>query len=186
MECHHKADGVSDWASMTGTVVDVRKDGSSIPIPEGTLLWAGTNSKTQELEKLTIGDQVQVKWLLAPTPFLLSSSRVPWNELTKIISGKEVLVKRGFVCVGPSSARHPRPAVGLNEEGTKLVIVVVDGRGDPSVGRPLPLLAGYLLHIRAYDALNLDGGVSSAIAANVHGTRCLLSIPSDSASSLMV
>ena len=61
-------------------------------------------------------------------------------------------------------ARHPRTAIGVCEDGETLFIAVIDGRQeDWSVGVTLPELADLLIERGAWDALNLDGGGSSAL-----------------------
>lgn len=60
--------------------------------------------------------------------------------------------------------RHPRSAVGVNAEGTTLYVVAIDGRQPAhSVGVTLPELADYLKSVGARNALNLDGGGSTAL-----------------------
>ncbi len=60
-------------------------------------------------------------------------------------------------------ARHPRTAVGVSEDGERLLVIVIDGRQDGwSVGVTLPELADALIERGAWDAINLDGGGSSA------------------------
>ena len=77
-----------------------------------------------------------------------------------------------------AAARHPRTAVGYDPARRLLWLVVVDGRQDPrSVGMTLPELTELLEMLEVTDALNLDGGGSSAMAL---GTR-LVSTPSDAA-----
>ena len=75
-----------------------------------------------------------------------------------------------------AAARHPRTAVGYDSAGRLLWLVVVDGRRvSHSAGMTLPELTGLLETLGAAEALNLDGGGSSAMAL---GTR-LVSSPSD-------
>ncbi|MDE2762223.1 MAG: phosphodiester glycosidase family protein [Gemmatimonadota bacterium] len=75
-----------------------------------------------------------------------------------------------------AAARHPRTAVGYDSEGSLLWLVVVDGRRlSHSVGMTLPELTGLFEALGAAEALNLDGGGSSAMAL---GKR-LVSNPSD-------
>lgn len=62
-----------------------------------------------------------------------------------------------------SKQRHPRTAVGFSRDSTLLYLVTVDGRQDSSVGMTLEELAGFLIEIGAYDALNLDGGGSTTL-----------------------
>ena len=59
---------------------------------------------------------------------------------------------------------HPRSAVGVTSEGA-LILMVVDGRQRASRGVDLPELAGLMASTGAVDALNLDGGGSSALVA---------------------
>jgi len=60
---------------------------------------------------------------------------------------------------------HPRSAVGLTKTG-KLIFMVVDGRQPESRGASLEELAALMLDVGAVQALNLDGGGSSALVVN--------------------
>jgi hypothetical protein len=62
-----------------------------------------------------------------------------------------------------SSARHPRSAIALSRDSTRLLLVVVDGRRPWSVGMSLGELGDVLLSLGAGDAMNLDGGGSSTL-----------------------
>ncbi len=63
-----------------------------------------------------------------------------------------------------AASRHPRTAVGLDPEGERLWLVVVDGRqGEYSTGMSLPELTELLQGLGVRDALNLDGGGSSTM-----------------------
>ncbi|MEO6447232.1 MAG: phosphodiester glycosidase family protein [Gemmatimonadaceae bacterium] len=65
-----------------------------------------------------------------------------------------------------SSARHPRSAVAMTRDSSALLLVVVDGRRAWSVGMSLGELAEALASVGAYQAMNLDGGGSSALWIN--------------------
>jgi hypothetical protein len=68
----------------------------------------------------------------------------------------------GTARVAPT-ARHPRTAAGVSADGATLYLVVVDGRQPEwSIGMTLPELADLMIELGADDALNLDGGGSSA------------------------
>lgn len=78
--------------------------------------------------------------------------------------GREV--EEGLARERPSFAgvRHPRTAVGISDDRTLVWTVVVDGRqGGYSAGMTLSELARLLESLGAADALNLDGGGSSAM-----------------------
>ena len=57
--------------------------------------------------------------------------------------------------------RHPRSAIGWNDEF--IFLVVVDGRQSNSVGMTFPELTNYLLKLGCREALNFDGGGSTTM-----------------------
>lgn len=98
------------------------------------------------------------------------------------VGGGPMLVKQGKVVdVGPIEgfgaghlARHPRTAIGYPDEHT-LVMVVVDGRQGASAGTTILELAKIMHDLGCVEAVNLDGGGSSAmVAANE-----VVNIPTD-------
>ncbi|MCH5222039.1 MAG: phosphodiester glycosidase family protein [Muribaculaceae bacterium] len=66
--------------------------------------------------------------------------------------------------------RHPRTAIGIGDGGSKIVMLVVDGRGF-SVGVTTDMLADLMLYAGATEAVNLDGGGSSALYTQALGVR---------------
>lgn len=71
----------------------------------------------------------------------------------------EVQARPGF-----AAARHPRTAVGYDADHDRLWLVVVDGRQpDHSMGMTLPELAELFEALGAEEAINLDGGGSTAL-----------------------
>ena len=81
-------------------------------------------------------------------------------------------------------ARNPRTAAGIARNGTRLILVVVDGRQAPmSDGMTLRELADLMLALGSRDAINLDGGGSSALVYADPGSKALrlANHPSDAA-----
>ena len=63
-----------------------------------------------------------------------------------------------------AAARHPRTAVGWDADAGELWLVAVDGRQAPySAGMTLPELASLFEGLAVEEALNLDGGGSTAL-----------------------
>ena len=62
------------------------------------------------------------------------------------------------------NSRHPRSAAGLSADGVYLYLLVIDGRRPRSRGATELETALLLRSLGASDALNLDGGGSSALA----------------------
>jgi exopolysaccharide biosynthesis protein len=86
---------------------------------------------------------------------------------TQIVAGNCYIVRDGK-SVGPftgvMAARHPRTVVGVDREGTKLVLLTVDGRRPGvSLGMPGDELAAEMLRLGCWDAINLDGGGSTTL-----------------------
>jgi exopolysaccharide biosynthesis protein len=89
---------------------------------------------------------------------------VPEADLQQVISGMPMLVAKGKALKNENQARHPRTAVGVDEKGTKLIILVVDGRNPGmSEGMTLTELAEEFVRLGCYSAINLDGGGSTSM-----------------------
>ena len=76
---------------------------------------------------------------------------------------------------------QPRTAVGLDKNGKKLTIVIVDGRQPGySQGATLLELAGILLEFNVHNGMNLDGGGSSTLVVmDSEGKSKVLNSPVD-------
>lgn len=70
-----------------------------------------------------------------------------------------------------ASARHPRTSIGISQDGTKIIMMVVDGRSGSSVGVTTSMLADLMRYAGAYEAVNLDGGGSSTLYTAALGVR---------------
>ncbi len=64
---------------------------------------------------------------------------------------------------GHATEEHPRSAIGLSRDSTRLYLVVVDGRQPSSRGVTLEELANIMYDFGAWNAINLDGGGSSTL-----------------------
>jgi exopolysaccharide biosynthesis protein len=75
---------------------------------------------------------------------------------------------------------HPRTSVGIDADGRKLLILVVDGRSAYSRGYTMVELADIMTALGAENAINLDGGGSSAMySRNGTGAMSIVNEPSD-------
>jgi len=90
----------------------------------------------------------------------------PGGGIWEVVSGNVFLVKDGKAVAHQNKDRHPRTVVGVNEKGTKLTLLVVDGRqAGVSIGMTYEDLSKEMIRLGCYDAINLDGGGSSAMVA---------------------
>ena len=106
----------------------------------------------------------------------------PPADAQEVIAGNVMLVAGGKVVPQRNQDKHPRTVVGLNDRGTRLVILVVDGRrpGEAS-GMSYDELAREMLRLGCKTAINLDGGGSSVMVLRdpeTHRWR-VLNQPSD-------
>ena len=95
-------------------------------------------------------------------------------EIESAISGGPVLVQNKTIFItdveevffGTKIPNiHPRTAIGFTEDD-KMIILVVDGRQPSSRGVYLEELAQIMVNLNCIEALNLDGGGSSALVVN--------------------
>jgi len=107
----------------------------------------------------------------------------------EVVGGGPILLRNGaiFAVANPDrpnrfKARNPRTAVGLDASGTRLTLLVVDGR-KPGIasGMTLDELAMAMQRLGCRDAINLDGGGSSVMAVRdtATGTMKILNQPTD-------
>jgi exopolysaccharide biosynthesis protein len=104
------------------------------------------------------------------------------NKIWNAISGDRMLVLKGAPLAGlDDSVLEPRTAIGINQNGRYLYLVVVDGR-QPfySAGATLQDLAELLVEQGAFLAMNLDGGGSSTmVIEGEDGQPVILNSPVD-------
>jgi exopolysaccharide biosynthesis protein len=84
------------------------------------------------------------------------------------VAGRYQLTKAGKIVVPPAGsstffARNPRTLAGRTADGT-IVLVTIDGRQTTSVGTTLAETARVAQALGMVDAVNLDGGGSTALS----------------------
>lgn len=156
------------------TVVSVGdlKGSSQIPA-DGYVVSAVGNARQWVKEHLRKGSKVIFSWRLSPLePRAGRDDEVKWRRAYSIVGAGPQLIKAGKVDITDKQEkmiptfrtdRHPRTAIAKLESG-KLLLLTVDGRQPGmSVGMSLNMLADLLLELGAVDAINLDGGGSTAM-----------------------
>lgn len=166
----------------SGRVVAVLDDTGSTTIPrDGFIVSARGEAREWVRRSLRTGTRVRVRTTLQPADRWRSN---PWTEAEDVLGAGPKLITAGRVDVTdvrekmiPAFATdlHPRTAIASLADGRALMLVA-DGRRPPErVGLALKELATILIELGAVDAINLDGGGSSAMV--VKGT--LVNFPSD-------
>jgi exopolysaccharide biosynthesis protein len=141
------------------------------------MVLSASESAAPFFRQLEIGQEVSIEWTLENLPPGLS-----FREIEHAVSAQPMLIRDGRLIDGDGAfwtTRHPRSAVAAHSDSKQVMLVVVDGRSSASAGMALGTLARYLKHLGAHQALNLDGGGSSAIGTRFDGTSRILNQPSD-------
>lgn len=141
-------------------VVDsINLSGINSLIPDGKMIVSASGTITNYLSaKLHSGDTVKILLSIQPSV----------SKLKEMMGGHPIIVKDGSTAsMDPNDPfvynRHPRTAVGINQDTTKLFLVTVDGRQTSSLGMNLYELADLMLQLGVYQAINLDGGGSTTM-----------------------
>jgi len=156
------------------------RSGSNVVPANGAILGA-YGPRSAVVAGLAPGDTVRV--LLRATV----ASRPGWYAAPQLLIGGWPRILRGGANVAArapwdegtissnAEARHPRSVVGFSRDSSTIYLATVDGRQATSVGMTLVELAELLKAQGVWDALNFDGGGSTAL--NLRGRT--VSSPSD-------
>lgn len=138
----------------------VSKPGSgAAPIPEGGFTLVASGAAKPYLDKILRGDAAK-----------LSVAPLGWPAIQTALGGGPRLVKNSKIAVTNENFRAdvrvgtgPRTAFGVDAKG-HYIILIADGRQKYySTGLTLQELAATMQKLGAVDALNLDGGGSTAM-----------------------
>jgi hypothetical protein len=197
-------DGYEVSVDATGNVIAAQsKRGAPIPAGGSTLQGIGTDAAW--LQQLKVGSHLSVVKGLKDAQGhevpLTSSTYAVNGGPTLVIGGKAInnyraegwspnalagndVAEKDVATSGDARLnffngwllrRNPRTAVGIMKDGT-LLFVTVDGRNPThSVGASIPELTTLMQNLGAVDAMNLDGGGSTATYVN----GLLQGVPSD-------
>ena len=168
----------------SGRVDQIRAGAGSTPIPsDGFVLSATGTARQWARDELTTGMRIDISLAVKPAD---RSPSNPWAAAEDIIGAGPKLVTGGRIDITTerekmdptfSTDRHPRTAIASLTDG-RVLLVVVDGRQPlRSIGMSLDELARLLIEFGATEAMNLDGGGSTAMV--VQGK--VINHPSDAA-----
>lgn len=165
---------------VTATVSSIRAMGDTTKqaIPKDGFVLSAHGDKKAILEAMQIGEEVQISINIDDK----------WKDSKFMFASGPMLVNNGINVLNMSTSnprareRAPRTAVAIDKSRTKVYMITVDGRiPGYSKGMTLHEFAQYLTKLGVYQALNLDGGGSTAMAVRKHGNEMvsLMNRPSD-------
>lgn len=156
-------------------VEDVRVGKNAVPIPENGYVLAVRGNNTQKLQSFKKGDKIDLH--VGTTPDI--------NTIKFAIGGGSIILKDGeLACTNINiKGAHPRSGIGVSEDGEELILVAIDGRNSTFKGVSQEAFGYILRELGAHNALNLDGGGSTAMAVKPMGDEKseVVNIPSDGA-----
>jgi len=144
---------------VNGSVEGITYGETKIPRNGFVVSASGTAGEAIK-DRMKKGDSVKLFFLTTP----------PLNEVAHVIAGGPRLILDGQKYITSieekfrndvAKSRAARTAVGITKDG-KLMFVVIESSGTRK-GATLDELAGLMLELGAYNAMNLDGGGSSTM-----------------------
>lgn len=150
--------GVEARVDSQGVVLDLADGAGNVVIPRDGYVLSGTGAAAEWLRgnarpgaRITLDVNLEASACVAPD----------------ITGGGPRLVRGGKVDLGEEAfahekVRHPRTAVGVTAAGS-LLFLTLDGRQTRSSGMTLRELAEEMIELGAMEAMNLDGGGSTAM-----------------------
>jgi len=166
-------------AAINGSFFNIDAGGSVVFMKvDGEVVTDGAVGGNPYTENGGIG------WNHNGKPEIFAKPGAGWHSLNivNLLSSGPLLVfdgiKREFNNDPFNQNRHPRTAVATTDDG-RLFLVTVDGRSFQSFGMTIPELAGFFIGLGATNALNLDGGGSTAMYIRDKNINGIVSYPSD-------
>jgi hypothetical protein len=157
------------------------QSGTTIPADGAVLAAFGAGLRTAEVKAMAEGDTVRVLLTALPRFSNGAAPRTLLGGWPRILRDGVDITRDAATLEGTLSRnvelRHPRTAVGISRNGATLLLFVVDGRSQQSVGMTLQELAAAMRAQGAWQAMNFDGGGSTTMLV---GDR-VVNVPSDSA-----
>ncbi|HOK52836.1 MAG TPA: phosphodiester glycosidase family protein [Armatimonadota bacterium] len=152
---------------IVATVVSDPAPAADIPIPaDGAVISTHGRSADFLMQNIRAGDKLTLRFNIT------TAFNSDWSSVMEAVGGGPWLVRNGQVFIDATDegfdssftrGRHPRTAIGVNSSG-EILLVAVDGRQSISRGMSLEEMAGLMKSLGAVNAINLDGGGSTALS----------------------
>ncbi|MFF0338997.1 phosphodiester glycosidase family protein [Kribbella sp. NPDC004875] len=155
-----------------GVVVSSATTPATTSLVAGEQALIGREAGADALAAFAVGDKVDVEYGLRPDA----------ADVATAVSGNYQLAKDGKVPdTVPDADLAPRTAIGFDADGSRMILLTVDGRATGSRGLSLKEMGELMISLGASDALNLDGGGSSTMLARTPGQAApkVVNDPSD-------
>ena len=169
-------DNLVKFVVQNNTITYISQKGETVEVPEnGYLIVMSGDYYTNAASVFKVGDPVTLQ----------VSSTIDFDQIDTAFGGGGLLLLDSQEAPATdivAAGRQPRTAFGVSQDGTKAIMMVVDGRGD-SIGATHSEMAALMKEYGAYEALHLDGGGSSTMVVQTVDDAApqLQNTPSDGA-----
>lgn len=138
-------------------VVKIESGKGNMLMPENYAVLSGNGTAEELLKQINANDILELYLGLG----FVNSTDSP--QLNAMVGGDRMILQSGVVTDNDWAELHPRTSIGYSANRAKVIFCVVDGRSSLSVGTTTKQLADIMKSAGAYNAINLDGGGSSAL-----------------------
>lgn len=138
-------------------VIQVYPKKGTNPIRNGYAYLSGHGTKETIVNGLKQGDIVEINYAFAGQ---FNGDNKNWQSL---FGGDRVMLRNGQIQENDWAENHPRTGIGVTKDSTQVIMCVVDGRSSLSAGVTTKRLGDIMRSAGAYNAMNMDGGGSSAM-----------------------
>ncbi|MGX5208172.1 phosphodiester glycosidase family protein [Streptomyces violaceus] len=146
---------------LDGKVVSAADTPGRGPIAAGTTVLVGREAGAQQLRKFSTGEPVEIEHGL-----VAATSGVPY----RLALGGYPVLSGGRPLPGlDDTASAVRTAVGLADDGRRMLLLALDGGAAYRSGLTIAEVADTMRRLGSQDALSLDGGGSSTLVARKSG-----------------
>lgn len=140
------------------TITYISQPGETVICPDGNgyiIIVKGTYADYAN-QNFHVGDHVSTR----------IESSIDLNSIQTAVGGAGRILVNGEKANDGTiiTGRQPRTALGISQDGNKLILMVVDGRGT-SIGATHDEMVALMKEYGAYNAMHLDGGGSSTMVA---------------------
>lgn len=144
-------------------ITAIHYDAGPVEFPEnGYIIGFLRNYSPEIIENFHIGDKVELGISYAPK----------FDDIRFAVGAGTLLLKNGEKADNKNDipGNHPRTAIGVNADSSKLYLVTVDGRQTNAKGVSLSVLSEIMAEVGCYNAANLDGGGSTTMVTKSNET----------------
>lgn len=157
-----------------GKIKEFRRNMPPVAIPQnGCVLSVSEGVNMFLANNFNVGDEIKFDYYMTPD---LSNIETAFGAGAMLVSEGKALTKFSHVISGT----HPRSSIGIDQSGTKVYLVAVDGRQSSSKGMTMTELAALMQSLGCYTAVNLDGGGSTNMVASTVDNEAIHTVNSPS------